>query len=302
VRQLIEANIAKLASTQYAVIGRAQAVALGMSHSTIKTKLENGLWRPVERGVYVMSGAPACWERSVVVAVVASGTGAVASHRAAGRLHALLHEVPTVVDITVLRGRHPRPGHGREVHRTRVLRSSDVTRVRGIPVTSVPRTLLDLVRVLSDEVMEAALDTALLLGRTSIGAMRRYLAACGRTRYVGRLVRVLDDREFGVPASELERVFERILKRERLPYPSRQHTHLRYRVDYAYPDQRIAVEVDGRATHSGKQDVQRDRRRQNDIVLDGFLVLRFTWDDVTKDPDYVVATIRRALDGAGGGS
>ena len=83
--------------------------------------------------------------------------------------------------------------------------------------------------------------------------------------------------------------------------PVRQQVHLRYRVDYAYLDQRIAIEVDGRATHCNKRDVQRDRRRQNDIVLDGFLVLRFTWDDVTKDRDYVVATIKRAL-GAGGGS
>jgi very-short-patch-repair endonuclease len=153
-------------------------------------------------------------------------------------------------------------------------------------------------------VVEAALDRGLNTGRCTVCSVRTYVESrrLGRQRGVGVLVRLLDDREFGVPESELERVFERLVKRERLPMPVRQQEHRRYRVDYAYATQNIVIEVDGSATRSTKTQLQRDRRRQNDIVLDGLVVLRFTWDDVSKDVPYVVATIRRALDGAGGGS
>ena len=75
----------------------------------------------------------------------------------------------------------------------------------------------------------------------------------------------------------------------------------RFRVDYAYVERNISIEVDGSATRSTKAELQRDRRRQNAIVLEQQLVLRFTWDDVTKDRTTWSRVVRRAL-GAGGGS
>jgi very-short-patch-repair endonuclease len=73
------------------------------------------------------------------------------------------------------------------------------------------------------------------------------------------------------------------------------------RLDFAYPDQKIMIELDGRIDHSKKRIFEDDRKRQNDLVLAGWTVLRFTWDDVTKRPAEVARTIERALAGCTGG-
>lgn len=72
----------------------------------------------------------------------------------------------------------------------------------------------------------------------------------------------------------------------------------RYRLDLAFVHERIAVEVDGWAWHSDVERFRADRRRQNALVLAGWTVLRFTWDDLTNRPEQVVAQIQAALAGA----
>ena len=66
-------------------------------------------------------------------------------------------------------------------------------------------------------------------------------------------------------------------------------------MDFAEKSLRIAIEVDGRAFHSDRRSFEHDRRRQNLLVLDGWLVLRFTWEQITRDPGGVVACIRAAV-------
>jgi very-short-patch-repair endonuclease len=67
-------------------------------------------------------------------------------------------------------------------------------------------------------------------------------------------------------------------------------------VDFAYPDRRLAVETDGYASHSARSDWQHDRWRDNTLVTMQWQVLRFTWDDVSRRPDWVLEKIRLALD------
>ncbi|MGH3321446.1 MAG: DUF559 domain-containing protein [Streptosporangiaceae bacterium] len=54
----------------------------------------------------------------------------------------------------------------------------------------------------------------------------------------------------------------------------------------------LVIEVDGRAWHSADDRFQRDRRRQNALIVAGYEVLRFTWEDLAESPEYVIATIR----------
>ena len=70
------------------------------------------------------------------------------------------------------------------------------------------------------------------------------------------------------------------------------------KVDFAYPEIKLAIEVDGYETHSSLDAFQHDRSRQNDLVELGWTVLRFTWDDVVHRPEAVASRIRRVL-GAG---
>jgi very-short-patch-repair endonuclease len=66
-------------------------------------------------------------------------------------------------------------------------------------------------------------------------------------------------------------------------------------LDFAFVAQRIAIEIDGRAWHSTGERFQSDRSRQNRLVLMGWTVLRFTWDDLVRRPDAVIEQVPSAL-------
>lgn len=109
------------------------------------------------------------------------------------------------------------------------------------------------------------------------------------------------DRTRGVPQGELERELDRLYRRYRLPVGLRQvelttQGGRLVRFDRAHTDERVGVEVDGRATHTGRLDWQSDLERGNETGMSNWLVLRFTWWHVTERPDYVAFTIARALD------
>ena len=65
-------------------------------------------------------------------------------------------------------------------------------------------------------------------------------------------------------------------------------------IDFAHPELKIAIEVDGRAFHSDRQSFERDRERQNMLVIRGWIVLRFTWERIIHDPEGVLAEIATA--------
>ena len=67
-------------------------------------------------------------------------------------------------------------------------------------------------------------------------------------------------------------------------------------IDFANPALKIAIEVDGRAFHSDRQSFERDRERQNMLVLRGWIVLRFTWERLVNDPEGVLAEVIAACD------
>ena len=67
------------------------------------------------------------------------------------------------------------------------------------------------------------------------------------------------------------------------------------RVDFAWPAQRLVVETDGFAFHADRAGYRSDRRRTNALILDGWRVLRFSWEDVVREPAAVVAAVRAAL-------
>lgn len=66
-------------------------------------------------------------------------------------------------------------------------------------------------------------------------------------------------------------------------------------IDFACEGLLIAIEVDGRAHHSDRRSFERDRARQNSLTLRGWLVLRFTWEQITRDPEWVIATVQEAV-------
>ncbi|MDP9397970.1 MAG: DUF559 domain-containing protein [Actinomycetota bacterium] len=66
-------------------------------------------------------------------------------------------------------------------------------------------------------------------------------------------------------------------------------------VDVAFVAARVAIEVDGLAWHVDADRFQRARTKQNRLVAAGWVVLRFTWQDLTQRPDEVIARIAAAV-------
>jgi very-short-patch-repair endonuclease len=103
-----------------------------------------------------------------------------------------------------------------------------------------------------------------------------------------------------VSMSTLERKFVELITASELPDPVAQFRPPWWEgrsgiADYAFPDDRIIVEIDGRRWHSRNETYDDDRRRDNAAQLAGWRVFRFTWDDIVRRPDYVIATLSAAL-------
>jgi predicted transcriptional regulator of viral defense system len=86
---MFDPRMEALAATQHGLITRAQAIELGLSRSAIQHRTQRGQWRLVSRGIYRLMGALDTPHQRALAAVLASGEGAVISHRSAAALHEL---------------------------------------------------------------------------------------------------------------------------------------------------------------------------------------------------------------------
>jgi very-short-patch-repair endonuclease len=296
-------RVAELAAQQHAVVGRQQVLDSGMSPATLKRRLAQRRLQPFLPGVYVVPGAPPSWRQDLMAACIAAGPLAAASHRAAGRLWGLL-EGSQPLEVSVPLQKAPRLRHV-AVHRSTDLLPEHITRRQDIPVTNPLRTVVDLGAVLSPDEVEAALDRGLVTKLVSVVAVEHVLdqlARSGRSG-CGVLRRVLDDRALGDqrPDGLLEPRMARLLQDAGLPVARFQYVvrapdgTFVARVDFAYPERCLAIEVDGWSTHASPQALQTDLERQNRLVRAGWTPLRFTWHDVVRRPASVAEAVKTLL-------
>jgi very-short-patch-repair endonuclease len=171
----------------------------------------------------------------------------------------------------------------------------DVVLLDGLVVTCRARSIVDCLRLLPEEPGRALLDRALQQGWIGFAELvARTQELVGR-RGVPRLRRHLRVASWG-SRSEAERRLRRLLLvagvrgwRAEHPVPGVGV------VDLAFPELRLAIEVDGRAWHVAADRFQLDRSRQNALVDRGWTVLRFTWEDLERRPTEVLSTIRRTV-------
>lgn len=286
----------RLAARQYSLSNRTQALDLGMTPRQLHARLSAGLLVPVHRGVYCIAGAPTSPEQALLAACLASG--AVASHRSAAALWGLRAVEAPVPEITVARTACPTL-HGVVVHRTGRLDDVDVSRVRRIPVTTPARTLVDLGAVAPREVVESAMEDALMRRLVRFDLLNRTLARLGGPGRSGAgvLRELVDERDPATAPTQsvLEDMLLRVLRKAGLPEPVRQYEVGGVRLDFAYPEIRLALEADSRIWHGGRLDVQRNSDKANVLLARGWRVLHFTWSDIRHRPEHVIAAVAREL-------
>jgi predicted transcriptional regulator of viral defense system/very-short-patch-repair endonuclease len=275
--------IAALSAPQHGVVARSQLLATGVTRRQIAARLDSGRLHRMHRGVYAVGHRPTTEDGLWLAAVLACGARATLSHRSAGALRGLTGDGPHPA-VTTPRALRPR---SIEHHRA-TLSPADRTTVRGIAVTSVARTLVDLAHILGGESLERAVREAQFRGWWHERQIRDALTRRPSTRlraYLGDVAPM---------QSTLEERFLRLCARHRIPRPLTQQGR-RPRLDFVWPRERVVVEVDGWEAHRTRAAFQRDRTTTNALQLDGFLVLRFTWEDVNWRPALVAAQVRRAL-------
>lgn len=273
-----------------------------MSRQRRRTLVAAGVLVPLGGGVLRHAATPESWPQSALAAVLAAGDGAVASHLTAAALHRLDGIPRGPLEVTVPPGRQPRAVPGR-VHRSADLVPADIDARRLIPRTTPARTLIDIAAVLPAAGLERALDGAERDGKVWRPHLRWRLddlRSQGR-RGVPQLTALLDRTE-GRPLGEswLEQQALRLIRDAGLPVPRCQVKMHKAgggiaRVDLAWDEARLVVELDGHGTHATRRQRQADAERSARLGLSGWRVVRFTYEDVTERPGYVVDVIRQHL-------
>jgi hypothetical protein len=296
----IDRRLTSIARAQFGLVTRAQALSEGFEPHHIDHRLASGRWSLVHVGVYRIGAAPATTAQRRLAAVLAIDALAVVSHRAAADLHGLWLSIPTIVEVTTTDGLSPEL-EGVTVHRMADLHERWITKVDGIPCTTVARTLVDLGLVMPHKHVDQCLDRALGRGIVSVASVKTALDAVARQgrRGVGVMRRILEPHLACEPvAGVFEARMARLLSAQGLPPAVPEYEvwtaggEFVARVDFAYPDLRLAIEVDGFAAHSSVDAFRRDRTRQNALVAAGWTVLRFTWTEVNGSSPHVGRTIR----------
>ncbi len=287
--------IARIASRQGGVIAYRQLVALGLSRQAIARRIQAGRLHPIHRGVYAVGHGLLGPEGRWWAAVLALGDDAFVSHHSAGQAFGLRQSASGLVDVTV-RGRSGRAAPAKvRVHRPRELPSDEVTSLRGLPITTPARTLLDLsaagIRNL-DIILDRAEHQRLIDFADLHQLLERYPRRPGTRSLKAQLSRYrgpIDVR------SELERLAHRLCDAHDLPLPN-VNCSIEGRVrDFYWPKCRLVVEADSYGWHRSPGALNDDRERDVELTLAGYRVLRFTWEQVTERPDYVVNAILAAL-------
>lgn len=284
--------MAWVAARQHGVIDHQQLVRVGVTRWGAHRRVTAGWLHRQHRGVFAV-GHPALTDRGRwAAAVLAGGPGAVLSHRSAGALWGLLPEMPTP-DVTVP-GRRRAAQPGVALHTGR-LRAKDATRIDGIPVTSLARTLLDLAEVITLAELVKCIDrTGNRLRPNLMSSMinenhgRHGLKPLREALLITRPQDVLT-------RSELERRALALIAAAGLPAPEINVRVHRYEVDLLWRDRRLIVELDGRRWHDNPAARERDSRRDTNLVCSGYSVLRLTWRQVVNDAPWVTRRLRQAL-------
>jgi hypothetical protein len=289
----VDRLIAALAGQQHGIVARRQLLDSGVGRNAIDRRLNRRLLHGIHRGVYAVGHTALTADGRWMAAVLAGGPGSVLSHRSAAALWCIWRS--GLVDVTVRR--QNRPARSISFHRAS-LPPDEVTTERGIPITTVPRTLLDLATVLKPPQVERAINEAQVRGLTDLLSLPALLE-----RYPGRpgtpnIRAVLARLQAGstLTRSELELRFLEFVRAAELPPPelnaSLQISGNWLECDCLWRPQRLIVELDGHAFHATPAAFERDRVRDRRLHAVGWRTVRVTWQQLQADTQALADDLR----------
>jgi very-short-patch-repair endonuclease len=286
----VEQVLARIAGEAHGVVTRAQLRRAGATPGEIKQRLSTGALIRVHRGVFRVGHCAPNQDARYLAAVRACGERAVLSGHAAGHLLGLMKRRPAIPEVTA-------PAYlrvdGVTTRRSRLHREDAIT-WRGIPVTTVARTLVDLAASLPVDELARACHEAGIRHGTTPAMVEAVLARRSRSRGAANLRRILRG-DVRVTLSKLEARFLQRLRAEGLLLPQTNRPAGGRRVDCRWPEQRLTVELDSFRYHQSRHAWEQDRRREREAHARGDEFRRYTYGDVFDHPQRMLSELRALL-------
>ena len=285
----VASRVVALAERQFGVISAAQLLECGLSRTGIVRWVEAGRLHRLSRGIYALGHRALGTEGRLAVALLKAGPGAALSHATAAWWFGLLRFADRRIHVS-------HPGRSGSTNDVVVHRPKHLTRVwhRGLPVTDVVQTLLDIAPTTSDAAFRRAIAQADHLDLIRPDELR---AKSSRRRGCRRLHRALDRHlpELAKTLSPLEDRFLLFCEAHGLPIPEPNGLIAGYHVDAVFRAAQLAVELDGRDVHGRPAAVVEDRRRELAIRGAGFRIIRYGAEQIDRQVEATAGDLRALL-------
>jgi hypothetical protein len=293
----VDRDIFELASGQHGVFDRDQLLELELSTREVDYRLEVGRLHVVHREVYSLG--PVEWTHGRwMAAVLAGGHDAVLSHRSALELWGIVEGWSLPHHVTLPRACRGRPDL--RFHRSPIPEDERTT-VEGIPVTTVPRAILDCAATLTERRVERLINQADFLHLHDVlslpDLLERYPRRAGSRAVRAALVR----RGAGatVTRSDLEEKFVEFIDGNGLTRPEINAPLMldgrQIEVDALWRTERVAVELDSRQFHNTPGAFEADRLRDRRLSAARWRPVRITWRQLHEEPSAVARDLKRLL-------
>ena len=282
-------------AANHGVVRRRDLVRRGVGDAAIRQLIKAGGWQRPFRGVIVTNAATEAPDRvRCRAALLAAGDGAYLSCLGAALHHGLPVGADSDVHVSVPARRVVAHERGLRAHRNAL--EEMPSEHAGLPAVALERALIESFGCLDVVRERRALVIESIRGR--LVSADRVLAAipagAPRRPELIALLGLCTGSE-----SEAEIAMLLLMRAARLPEPARQHRVAaggrKYRLDLAYPDCLLAIEVDGKAWHFNAPQRAADIRRDAALAAAGWLTLRFTYEQIATEANWVVSCVREAL-------
>lgn len=282
-----------LAERQHGIVTRGQLLAAGMTTSAIRHRLARGRLHRIRPGVYAVGRRLITRDGEWMAALLSCGSSAALSHGTAiigldlgsGRRDLIELTVPPAVRRT---------GDRLMVHRRR-LHTDEVVHRRGLAITGVTRTLIDVAPTLGSDRLERAINQADKLDLTDPETLRADLERYAGWPGVRELRAILDRHTFVLTDSTLERRFMAIVRRLGLPLPEKRRVN-GFTVDFVWHELGLVVETDGLRYHRTPSTQARDLRRDQTHRAAGLVPVRFSHSQVRFEPAWVEQCLSQTIE------
>jgi len=287
----VERKMAQLGTRAHGTATRAELLRADVSSDQIQTRIGNGSLIPEYPGTYRIGHAAPSREASYMAATKAGGEGTFISGRPAGHALGLVKGKPPAPEV--ISAKHLQL-KGLKSTCCSILSREDTMRWKGIPVTSPPRTLVDLAAVLNAEALAHACHEAGVRYGTAPRHVEAILKRRPNTPGAAKL-RAIIAGDQKITLSRLERGFLKRLRENGLPLPQTNVRAGTKRVDCRWPDHRLTVELNSFTFHNSRKSWEGDYQREREARDRGDEFRKFTWTDVFENPGYMLRELRKLL-------